>query len=326
MRVLVTGGAGYIGSHTVQKLLNAGYSVVVYDNISTGFTEAVPKGAELIVGNVLDRVRLFQVLKEKNISAVIHFAAKLIVPESVEKPLDYYENNTVGLWTLARVCVDAGVNKVIFSSTAAVYGDSGGDGLITESLPTVPLNPYGQSKLMSEHILRDLDVAHGLKSVALRYFNVAGAALDGTNGQRTKNATHLIKVASEAACGVRDSVGIFGEDYPTPDGTCLRDYIHVEDLADLHVLALKHLEAGGASQALNCGYGRGFSVKEVLDTVKKVSGIQFKTEAKPRRAGDAASLVADSTKIKKLFSWEPKHNDLELICLSAYNWEKRMRS
>lgn len=323
MQVLVTGGAGYIGSHTVQKLLDAGYGVVVYDNITTGFREAIPAGAELVMGDVRDKLMLSRVMKDKKISAVVHFAAKLIVPESVEKPLDYYENNTAGVLTLAQACLENDVKKVVFSSTAAVYGDASVSGLITEASPTGPLNPYGQSKLMSESILRDCEKPHGLKSVCLRYFNVAGAAVSGNNGQRTKNATHLIKVASEAACGKRESVGIFGTDYPTPDGTGVRDYIHVEDLAELHVLALKYLSDGGDSQIFNCGYGRGFSVREVIDTVRKVSGVNFKVIEQPRRAGDAAQLVADSSKIRKAFSWTPKYDNLELICQTAYNWEKR---
>lgn len=323
MQVLVTGGAGYIGSHTVQKLLDAGYGVVVYDNITTGFREAIPTGAELVMGDVRDKLMLSRVMKDKKISAVVHFAAKLIVPESVEKPLDYYENNTAGVLTLAQACIENGVKKVVFSSTAAVYGDASVSGLITEQSPTGPLNPYGQSKLMSENVLRDCEAPHGLKSVCLRYFNVAGASVSGNNGQRTKNATHLIKVASEAACGKRESVGIFGTDYSTPDGTGVRDYIHVEDLADLHVLALKYLSDGGSSQIFNCGYGRGFSVREVIDTVRKVSGVNFKVIEQPRRAGDAAQLVADSSKIRKAFAWTPKYDNLELICRTAYEWEKR---
>ncbi|MBV2167561.1 MAG: UDP-glucose 4-epimerase GalE [Bdellovibrio sp.] len=323
MQVLVTGGAGYIGSHTVQKLLDAGYGVVVYDNITTGFREAIPTGAELVMGDVRDKLMLSRVMKDKKISAVVHFAAKLIVPESVEKPLDYYENNTAGVLTLAQACIENGVKKVVFSSTAAVYGDASVSGLITEQSPTGPLNPYGQSKLMSENVLRDCEAPHGLKSVCLRYFNVAGASVSGNNGQRTKNATHLIKVASEAACGKRESVGIFGTDYSTPDGTGVRDYIHVEDLADLHVLALKYLSDGGSSQIFNCGYGRGFSVRDVIDTVRKVSGVNFKVIEQPRRAGDAAQLVADSSKIRKAFAWTPKYDNLELICRTAYEWEKR---
>jgi UDP-glucose 4-epimerase len=325
MKILVTGGAGYIGSHTVQKLLNAGYEVVVYDNISTGFIEAVPKGADLVIGNILDRPHLARILEEKKISAVVHFAAKLVVPESLEQPLAYYENNTMGVCSLAHACVSSGVKKIIFSSTAAVYGETVGSGLINESSPTLPLSPYGRSKLMSEQILRDADIAHGLKSICLRYFNVAGASLDGKNGQRTLNATHLIKVACEAACGTRRSVEIYGVDYGTPDGTGVRDYIHVEDLADLHVLSLDYLKDGGISQILNCGYGRGFSVLEVINAIKNVSGVSFAVEQKKRRIGDAAHLVSDPTKVQKLFGWKPQHNDLEVICRSAYRWEMKLK-
>lgn len=324
MKVLVTGGAGYIGSHTAQALLGAGHQVMVMDNITTGFREAVPVGVELIQGDVRNSALLAEVLKKNSVDAVIHFAAKLIVPESLEKPIEYYENNTMGVLSLVQACVASNVKKVVFSSTAAVYGDVATSGLLTEKTPTAPLNPYGSSKLMSEQILRDCEAPHGLRSVCLRYFNVAGAAEDGKNGQRTANATHLIKVASQAACGKRASVGIFGTDYPTPDGTGVRDYIHVEDLADLHVLALNYLNEGGKSEIFNCGYGHGFSVREVIDTVKKVSGVDFKVEEQPRRAGDAATLVADSSKVRKAFNWTPKRDNLELICKTAYEWEKKL--
>lgn len=324
MKVLVTGGAGYIGSHTAQALLGAGHQVMVMDNITTGFREAVPVGVELIQGDVRNGALLAEVLKKNSVDAIIHFAAKLIVPESLEKPIEYYENNTMGVLSLVQACVASNVKKVVFSSTAAVYGDVSTNALLTERTPTAPLNPYGSSKLMSEQILRDCEAPHGLRSVCLRYFNVAGAAEDGKNGQRTANATHLIKVASQAACGKRASVGIFGTDYPTPDGTGVRDYIHVEDLADLHVLALKYLNEGGKSEIFNCGYGHGFSVREVIDTVKKVSGVDFKVEEQPRRAGDAATLVADSSKVRKAFNWTPQRDNLELICKTAYEWEKKL--
>lgn len=324
MKVLVTGGAGYIGSHTAQALLGAGHQVMVMDNITTGFREAVPVGVELIQGDVRNGALLAEVLKKNSVDAIIHFAAKLIVPESLEKPIEYYENNTMGVLSLVQACVASNVKKVVFSSTAAVYGDVSTNALLTEKTPTAPLNPYGSSKLMSEQILRDCEAPHGLRSVCLRYFNVAGAAEGGKNGQRTANATHLIKVASQAACGKRASVGIFGTDYPTPDGTGVRDYIHVEDLADLHVLALNYLNEGGKSEIFNCGYGHGFSVREVIDTVKKVSGVDFKVEEQPRRAGDAATLVADSSKVRKAFNWTPQRDNLELICKTAYEWEKKL--
>lgn len=321
MKILVTGGAGYIGSHTTQKLVAAGYKVHVFDNFSTGFMEAIPSGIEVIRGDVLDSGHLLKVLKELKITAVIHFAGRLIVSESVEKPLEYYEANTLGVLSLTTACVAAGVDKVIFSSTGAIYGNAGGGNLVNEDMEPKPLSPYAQSKLMAEQIFRDAEKAYGLKSVCLRYFNAAGAAVDGSNGQRTKEATHLLKIASEAACGKRKFVGICGNDYPTPDGTCVRDYIHIEDLSDLHILALKHLESGKASEVLNCGYGRGFSVEEVLNMMRKVSGVFFSIERLPRRAGDAASTIADNSKIKKLFGWQPRFDDLEFICRSAYEWE-----
>ena len=324
MKVLVTGGAGYIGSHTAQALLKAGHRVVILDNITTGFREAIPTGAEFAQGDVRNSSTLAEVMKKHSVEAVVHFAAKLIVPESIEKPMEYYENNTMGVLSLVQACAANNVQKIVFSSTAAVYGDATSDGLITEKSPTAPLNPYGSSKLMSEQILRDCEAPHGIRSVCLRYFNVAGAAESGQNGQRTKNATHLIKVASEAACGKRASVGIFGTDYSTPDGTGVRDYIHVEDLADLHVLALQYLNEGGKSEIFNCGYGHGFSVREVINMVKKVSGVDFKVEEQPRRAGDAATLVADSSKVRKAFNWTPKRDNLELICKTAYEWEKKL--
>ncbi|AHI05721.1 UDP-glucose 4-epimerase [Bdellovibrio bacteriovorus W] len=322
MKVLVTGGAGYIGSHTAQKLIEAGFDVVVLDDLSTGFKEAVPAKAHFIQGDVTDLEVVTGVLKNQKIEAVIHFAAKLIVPESVEKPLLYYKNNTTGVMTMVEAMRTSGVDKIVFSSTAAVYGDASTDGLVNEETPTAPLNPYGHSKLMSEQILKDAGTAYGISSVRLRYFNVAGASVDGANGQRTANATHLIKVSSEAACGKRSQVGVFGTDYPTTDGTGVRDYIHVEDLADLHVLALKYLNEGGTSDVFNCGYGEGFSVKQVIETVKKVSGVDFKVLEEPRRAGDAATLVADSRKVRKAFQWAPQRNNLELICRTAFEWEK----
>lgn len=324
MRILVTGGAGYIGSHTAQKLIDAGHDVFVYDNLSTGFSAALPKQSQFIMGDVRDAVLLGRVLKDKKIEAVIHFAAKLVVPESILHPLDYYENNTFGVLGLVKACQQQGVSKIVFSSTAALYGNSNPNQLVKENAVIGPLNPYGFSKLMSEQILRDADQAYGIRSVILRYFNVAGAAADGSNGQRTKDATSLIKVAAEAGAGKRQNISVFGSDYPTSDGTCVRDFIHIEDLADLHVKALEYLNDGNATAVFNCGYGRGFSVLEVLSTMKKVSGRNFEVQMEARRQGDPISVVADSSLARKILHWTPKFDDLETICRSTFEWEKSM--
>lgn len=322
MKVLVTGGAGYIGSHTAKALMAAGHEVVVFDNLSTGFQEAIPKKADFVYGDVRSTQELIDTISKYSVSAVVHFAAKLVVPESIEKPLDYYENNTGGMTALAKACHATSVRKLVFSSTAAVYGDATSTGIVDENSPIAPLNPYGHSKLMSEQILKDCQAAFGLEFAILRYFNVAGGALDGTNGQRTKGATHLIKVACEAATGKRESVGVFGSNYPTPDGTGVRDYIHVEDLADIHVRALENLNHGGASDTFNCGYGNGSSVLEVLSMVEAVSGQKLNIRMLPRRPGDAAQIVAESSKVRRVLSWTPKHQSLETICKTSFNWEQ----
>jgi UDP-glucose 4-epimerase len=321
MKVLVTGGAGYIGSHTAQHLIDAGHQVVVFDNLSTGFKEALPANAQFIIGDVRDAAHLTSVMQKEKIEAVLHFAAKLVVPESITEPLDYYENNVGGVISLVKACRAVGVDKIIFSSSAAIYGDSV-QGLVTEEVAPAPLNPYAQSKLISEKILSDCEKAHGIRTVSLRYFNVAGAEPTGNNGQRAPNATHLIKVAAETACGKRSAIQIFGTDYPTPDGTCIRDYIHISDLADAHVLALQYLVSRQHGVALNCGYGRGFSVSEVIQMMKKVSSVDFIVEKVGRRAGDSVNLIADSRKLKQLLNWKPKYESLEFICRSAYDWEK----
>ncbi len=326
MRVLVTGGAGYIGSHTAEKLIKAGFEVCVFDNLSTGFYEAIPQGVDFVDGDVRDRVFLSKIMQERSIQAVVHFAAKLNVAESLKQPFEYYDNNTHGVLSLTRACVENKIDKVVFSSTAAVYGDSTQVGSIIEDAPKLPLNPYGHSKLFSEQILRDAELAYGLRSVRFRYFNVAGASADGKNGQRTADAYHLIHLASLAAVGKRSQLSIFGTDYPTPDGTCVRDYIHVEDLADIHVLGVQSLFAGGASDVFNCGYGHGYSVKEVITAMKKTSGVDFSVVETHRRAGDPASLVANSSKLKQKLNWKPQRDDLELICRSAYEWEKKRLS
>lgn len=326
MKILVTGGAGYIGSHTVQALLKTSLfkfdSVVVFDNLTTGFSEAIPDEVQFIKGDVRDTDLLSETLIKYGIDTVIHFAAKLIVPESVEKPIEYYDHNVNGIISVANACLNAGVKKIIFSSTAAVYGEPTEPKPISESTFPSPINPYGASKLMGERILKDCEVAFGLRSVCLRYFNVAGAAQDGTNGQRSSNVTHLIHVACQAALGLRDHAAIFGTDFSTRDGTGVRDYIHVEDLAELHLRAALHLHNTESSEVLNCGYGNGFSVYEVLESMKKVSGVNFDIRKTSRRAGDPSSLIANVEKIKKLFSWTPQYASLELICQSALNWEK----
>lgn len=330
--VLVTGGAGYIGSHTARQLIEAGHEVVVLDNFYSGHHWAVPEQAVLVEGDVADRILVGGTLRRYGIRAVIHFAGHIIVPESVENPLKYYRNNTAGSYALLQACMDAAVDKFIFSSTAAVYGIPA-ELPVREDASTAPINPYGSSKLMTEWMLRDLAASRRLpdiaasgeqdfRYVALRYFNVAGARLDGALGQETPGATHLIKVACEAACGLREGVTIFGVDYDTPDGTCIRDYIHVEDLAGAHLAALDYLIDGGASEILNCGYGRGFSVREVLETVGAVSGVDFTVKEGPRRAGDPPELVADAGRIQRLLAWRPRYRELSLICRTAYHWEK----
>ncbi|WP_413561357.1 UDP-glucose 4-epimerase GalE [Bdellovibrio sp. HCB209] len=324
MRVLLTGGAGYIGSHTAAMLLDKGHAVVVYDNLSTGFQEAIPKGVDFVFGDVLDRTLMAETLKKFNIDSVIHFAAKSVVPESIEKPVEYYACNTGGMLSLLQACKEASVTNVVFSSTAAVYGD--GAGVFSETSSTSPLNPYGMSKLMAEKILQDSGKSGDLKYMILRYFNVAGAQVGGGNGQRTKSATHLVKVAVEAACHKRESVSIFGSDYATIDGTGVRDYIHVEDLAELHILALSHLSKGGKSDIINCGYGVGFSVRQVLNAVKKVSKSDFQIIESSRRMGDVGMVIADCSKVKNLFAWVPQRNNLELICETAYKWEQGLEN
>lgn len=330
--VLVTGGAGYIGSHTCRQLVDAGYSVVVLDNFYSGHRWAVPNEATLVEGDVGNAALTRETLTQHGVDAVIHFAGHIVVPESVENPIKYYRNNTIASCNLIQACVDVDVDKFIFSSTAAVYG-------IPAVLPvgedavTAPINPYGMSKLATEWILRDVDASldgqqneGGFRYMALRYFNVAGARLDGTLGQATPEATHLIKVAAEAACGLRDSITIFGTDYPTEDGTCVRDYIHVDDLAVAHLAALTYLMDGGKSQTLNCGYGTGFSVRQILDTMQNVSNVNLNIREGPRRSGDPPRLIANAQRIRDILGWRPQHQDIGTICGSAYNWEKNYKN
>jgi UDP-glucose 4-epimerase len=320
--ILVTGGAGYIGSHVVLQLVAAGERVVVLDNLSTGFENAVI-GAELVIGDTGDRELVSRVLREHDIDAVMHFAAHTIVPESVTDPLKYYRNNTCNTRNLLQACSEAGVRHFIFSSTAAVYGIPD-EPLADEQTRLAPINPYGTSKLMSEWMLRDLSAAGPLTHVALRYFNVAGSDPQGRVGQSTRQATLLIKVACEVAVGKRDQIAIFGTDYATPDGTGVRDYIHVADLADAHIRALDYLRGGGKSVTLNCGYGHGYSVREVLDTVARVNGSPLTIREEPRRAGDPPMLVARADRVRELLQWEPRHDDLDFIVRTSLDWERKL--
>ena len=319
-RILVTGGAGYIGSHVVRQLGESGYDVVTYDNCSTGIPQAVLYG-EIVVGDLSDLNRMYQVFSKYRFDAVIHLAARLIVSESVAYPLDYYTNNTCNTINLLHCCNVMGVDKVIFSSTAAVYGESA-QNPVTEDTPTLPINPYGRSKLMSELIIQDYAKASTLRYAILRYFNVGGADPLGRIGQNSR-ATHLIANACNAAINRQSELKIFGTDFPTPDGTGIRDYIHVEDLADAHINSLRYLEDGGNSDIFNCGYGEGFSVRQVVERVKAISGVDFPVISGERRAGDLACVTASIQKIKKVLSWQPKYNNLDAIISSALAWEKR---
>lgn len=320
MSILVTGGAGYIGSHMVWRLLDGGEDVVVLDRLSTGFEWAVPREVELVTGDVGDAERLERVFADHDIEAVIHFAGSIVVPESVADPLAYYLNNTAKTRTLLEACVNAGMANFIFSSTAAVYGTPASVP-VGEDAALMPESPYGMSKLMIEHMLRDVSVAHPLRYAALRYFNVAGADPAGRAGQSTQNATHLIKVATQAALGKRPYMDIYGTDYPTADGTCIRDYIHVTDLVEAHYLALEHLRSGSGNLVANCGYGRGYSVLDVVDAVKTASGNDFPVHRVGRRPGDAVTIVADSKRLQETLQWTPRHDDLQEIVSHALAWE-----
>ena len=322
--VLVTGGAGYIGSHAVLALTDAGWPVTVIDNLTTGFRWAVPEDVPFYQGDIADPALLARICSEQGIRAVMHFAGSIIVPESVENPLKYYENNTAKSRALIAAAVAAGVSHMIFSSTAATYGIPAVSP-VREDSPKLPINPYGMSKLMTEIMLGDVAKAHPLNFCALRYFNVAGADPRARSGQSTAGATHLIKVAVEAALGKRSHVGVFGTDYATPDGTGVRDYIHVSDLAAAHVLALEALiSAPTESLTMNCGYGRGFSVLEVLDAVDRVTNLTIERRLGPRRAGDPDSLISDNALIKRTLPWEPKYADLDVIVGHALAWERKL--
>ena len=323
MAILVTGGAGFIGSHMVLALLDAGEKVVVLDNLSTGFRWAVPPSATLVVGDAGDQDLVRTVIRKYGVKAIIHFAGSIVVPESVADPLGYYNNNTVKSRALMEAAVATGIRHFIFSSTAAVYGNPA-ETPVSETAQTAPMSPYGWSKLMTEIMLADAARAHEFGYVALRYFNVAGADPKGRSGQSTPRATHLIKVACETALGRRPFMEVFGTDYPTPDGTCIRDYIHVTDLIRAHVAALDYLRAGGSSDVFNCGYSRGFSVLEVIDAVKRVSGVDFEVRLSPRRAGDPAAIVAGSQKIRERLGWRPELDDLDQIVRHALAWEDQL--
>jgi UDP-glucose 4-epimerase len=323
MAVLVTGGAGYIGSQMVHELLEAGEPVAVLDNLSTGHRWAVPQAAPLVIAESGDQAIVRRLIREHDVETIIHFAAWAVVPDSVRDPLGYYRNNTVNSRALIETAVECGVRHFVFSSTCAVYGNPAAVP-VGEDAPTSPISPYGWSKLMTEVMLRDASLAHGIGHVILRYFNVAGADPRGRTGQSTPAATHLIKVAVETACGLRPKLEIFGTDYPTSDGTCIRDYIHVGDLAAAHLLALRYLRSGGAPLTLNCGYGQGFSVREVVEAVKRVSGSDFKVENTGRRAGDPACIVATSARIRDELGWRPRYNDLSTIVGHALAWERQL--
>jgi UDP-glucose 4-epimerase len=323
MSVLVTGGAGYIGSHMVLELLDAGEKVVVIDNLSTGFRWAVAPGATLVVADIADADLVKKVITTHGVTAIIHFAGSIVVPESISDPLGYYLNNTVKSRGLIQAAVETGVRQFIFSSTAAVYGNPK-ENPVTETATPAPMSPYGSSKLMTEIMLADTANAHDFRFVALRYFNVAGADPMGRSGQSTPKATHLIKVACETALGKRSHMEVFGTDYPTHDGTCIRDYIHVKDLARAHMSALAHLRKGGASNIYNCGYSKGFSVHEVIAAVKRVSRVDFPVRLSPRRPGDPTAIVAASAKIRNELGWIPQHDDLDTIVAQALAWEKRV--
>lgn len=323
MSILVTGGAGYIGSHMVLELVENGENVVVLDNLSTGFRQNIADGAKLVVGDIADQNTVIETIRAHNVEAIIHFAGSIIVPESLDNPLDYYRNNTINSRTLIEAATKCGVKNFIFSSTAAVYGMAEKSPAF-EDAPLAPISPYGSSKMMTEIMLRDTCTAHDFNFVALRYFNVAGADPDGRTGQSSPDATHLIKLANLAALGQRSHLDVYGTDYPTRDGTCIRDYIHVSDLVNAHSKALKYLRTGGKSQIINCGYGKGYSVLEVIDSVMKISSVDFEVRMVDRRAGDPAELVAGTKRIHEILDWKPRYDDLDLIVSHALKWEEKL--
>jgi UDP-glucose 4-epimerase len=323
MTVLVTGGAGYIGSHMVLALAEAGESVVVVDNLATGFSTSLPEGVPLFIGDAADENLVEGVIEAHGIESIVHFAGSVVVPESMRHPLAYYRNNTMTTRSLLNTAVKCGVSRFVFSSTAAVYGNPERMP-VTEDAPTRPLSPYGSSKLMTEIMLHDVAAAHDLNYVVLRYFNVAGADPLSRIGLATAGATHLMKIAVEAATGQRAKIDVYGTDYPTPDGSCVRDFIHVSDLAQAHRAALSHLRSGGHSTTLNCGYGRGYSVLETIEAVRRVSGRNFAVQYAPRRPGDIMTMIADTSRIASTLDWTPQYEDLETIAAHALAWEEKL--
>lgn len=319
--ILVTGGAGYIGSHCVQALKNKAKRIVVIDNLSTGFKDALPEDVIFYQGDINDAELLNQIFDKEELTACIHLAASTIIPESIADPLKYYQNNTMGTLTLLKACINHHVHQFVYSSTAAVYGRPETE-LIDESHPLNAQNPYGESKVMSERFIQDVAYSFPLRFVIFRYFNVAGADPQGLIGQRTLNATHLIKTAVETACGKRKSMPIYGRNHDTPDGTCIRDFIHVSDLADAHVKGLAYLSAGGRNEILNCGYGHGISVQEVISAIEKVTGQKLNTHDAPPRLGDMTKVIANVNKLKQVLNWQSQYDDLNLIVETALNWEK----
>jgi len=323
MSVLVTGGAGYIGSHMVLALAEAGESVVVIDNLSTGFSTSLPEGVPLFIGDAADENLVEGVIAAHGVESIVHFAGSVVVPDSMRDPLAYYRNNTMTTRSLLNAAVKCGVSRFIFSSTAAVYGNPERMP-VTEDAPTRPLSPYGSSKLMTEIMLHDVAAAHDMNYVVLRYFNVAGADPQARIGLATAGATHLLKIAVEAATGQRAKIDVYGTDYPTPDGSAIRDFIHVSDLAQAHRAALSYLRAGGASTTLNCGYGRGYSVLETIEAVRRVSGRNFAVQTAPRRPGDIMTMIADTGRIATTLDWTPQYADLETIAAHALAWEEKL--
>jgi UDP-glucose 4-epimerase len=323
MTVLVTGGAGYIGSHMVLALAEAGESVVVIDNLATGFSGFVPESVPLFIGDVGDENLVDGVISQHDVDSIVHFAGSVVVPESVRDPLLYYRNNTMTTRSLLNAAVKRGVSRFIFSSTAAVYGNPE-QVPVPEIAPTRPTSPYGTSKLMAEIMLHDVAAAHEMNYVVLRYFNVAGADPKARIGLATVGATHLMKLAMEVATGQRAKIDVYGTDYPTPDGTCVRDFIHVSDLAQVHRSALSYLRTGGSSVTLNCGYGRGYSVLETIEAVRRVSGRAIPVQHVPRRPGDIVSMVADTSRLRALLDWTPAYDNLETIAAHALAWEEKL--